>query len=45
VLLIGLWVGVSLYGKLSDAAFRKAILVLLLVSGFSLVVPTTLFSG
>ena len=45
VLLIGLWVGVSLYGKLSDAAFRKAILVLLLVSGFSLVVPTSLFSG
>ncbi len=38
-LLLGLWVGVKLYGKLDDAAFRKAILILLLISGFSLVVP------
>ena len=38
-LLLGLWVGVKLYGKLDDAAFRKAILVLLLISGLSLVVP------
>jgi uncharacterized membrane protein YfcA len=38
-LLLGLWVGVRLYGKLDDAAFRKAILFLLLISGFSLVVP------
>jgi len=39
VLLLGLWVGVTLYGKLDDAAFRKAILVLLLISGVSLVAP------
>ncbi len=38
-LLLGLWVGVKLYGKLDDAAFRKAILILLLISGLSLVVP------
>lgn len=38
-LLLGLWLGVRLYGKLDDAAFRKAILILLLISGFSLVVP------
>jgi uncharacterized membrane protein YfcA len=38
-LLFGLWVGVRLYGKLDDGAFRKAILVLLLISGLSLVVP------
>ena len=38
-LLLGLWAGVKLYGKLDDAAFRKAILVLLLISGLSLVVP------
>ena len=38
-LLLGLWVGIRLYGKLDDAAFRKAILILLLISGFSLVVP------
>jgi hypothetical protein len=39
VLLLGLWIGVTLYGKLDDTAFRKAILVLLLISGLSLVVP------
>jgi len=38
-LLLGLWVGVKLYGRLDDAAFRKAILILLLISGLSLVVP------
>ncbi len=38
-LLLGLWVGIKLYGKLDDAAFRKAILFLLLISGLSLVVP------
>ena len=38
-LLLGLWLGVRLYGKLDDAAFRKAILVLLLLSGLSLVGP------
>jgi uncharacterized protein len=42
VLLLGLWVGVTLYGKLDDAAFRKAILILLLISGLSLVVPAFL---
>lgn len=38
-LLLGLWLGVRLYGKLDDAAFRKAILILLLISGMSLVGP------
>jgi uncharacterized membrane protein YfcA len=38
-LLFGLWVGVTVYGKLDDTAFRKAILILLLVSGLSLVLP------
>ena len=38
-LLLGLWVGIRLYGRLDDAAFRKAILILLLISGSSLVVP------
>jgi uncharacterized membrane protein YfcA len=41
-LLLGLWVGVKLYGRLDDAAFRKAILILLLISGLSLVVPALL---
>ena len=39
VLLLGLWVGVFLYGKLDDAAFRKIILLMLLVSGLSLMIP------
>jgi len=33
----GLWAGFMLYGKLDDAAFRKVVLVLLLISGLSLI--------
>jgi uncharacterized protein len=39
----GIWIGLKLYGKLDDAAFRKVILLLLLVAGLSLVVPALLF--
>jgi uncharacterized protein len=39
----GLWLGFKLYGKLDDAAFRRVILLLLLVSGFALIVPATFF--
>jgi uncharacterized membrane protein YfcA len=39
----GVWIGLKLYGKLDEAAFRKVILVLLLVSGLSLVVPMSIF--
>jgi uncharacterized membrane protein YfcA len=39
VLICGIWVGFRLYGKLDDAAFRKIILLLLLVSGLALIVP------
>jgi uncharacterized protein len=35
----GLWVGFKLYGRLDDAAFRKVILVLLLIAGLGLVLP------
>jgi uncharacterized membrane protein YfcA len=35
----GLWVGFRLYGKLNDAAFRKVILVLLLIAGMGLILP------
>ena len=41
-LVVGIWCGIKLYGKLDDAAFRRVILVLLLASGISLVVPTVL---
>jgi uncharacterized membrane protein YfcA len=39
-LLAGLWLGFKLYGKLDDAAFRKVILLLLLVAGVALLVAT-----
>jgi uncharacterized membrane protein YfcA len=43
LLLAGLWSGFKLYGKLDDAAFRKVILLLLLVSGLGLIVPMSIF--
>lgn len=33
---LGTWVGFKLYGRLDDAAFRKTVLVLLLISGAAL---------
>jgi uncharacterized protein len=36
-MLAGLWAGFKLYGKLDDVAFRKVILVLLLIAGLGLV--------
>jgi uncharacterized protein len=45
VLAVGLWCGIHLYGKLDDAGFRRVILILLLASGFSLVVPAVLRSA
>jgi len=38
VLAIGTWTGLQLFGKLDDQAFRRIVLVLLLVSGASLLV-------
>ncbi|MGC1744374.1 MAG: sulfite exporter TauE/SafE family protein, partial [Pseudolabrys sp.] len=42
VLAGGLWIGIKLYGRLDDAAFRKVILWLLLLSGVGLLVPLLL---
>jgi hypothetical protein len=39
LMIAGLWVGFRLYGKLNDAAFRKIILVLLLIAGLGLILP------
>jgi len=39
VLIAGIWCGLNLYGKLDDAAFRRTILLLLLIAGASLIVP------
>jgi uncharacterized membrane protein YfcA len=37
-LLAGTWLGMTLYGKLDEAGFRKVVLVLLLISGVALMV-------
>jgi uncharacterized protein len=39
LLAAGVWIGLKLYGHLDDAAFRKVILVLLLISGVVLIAP------
>jgi len=41
-MLAGLWLGFKLYGKLDDTAFRKVILVLLLLAGLGLILPRAL---
>jgi uncharacterized protein len=38
VLLAGTWIGMRLYGRLDEAAFRKVVLVLLLLSGAALII-------
>jgi uncharacterized protein len=38
-LALGTWLGLSLYGRLDEASFRKVVLVVLLASGVALVVP------
>jgi hypothetical protein len=40
----GLWLGFRLFGKINDEIFRKAVLVLLLLSGLSLIVPSLAFA-
>jgi uncharacterized protein len=42
-LLAGLWGGFKLYGKINDETFRKAVLMLLLLAGLSLIVPALIF--
>ena len=42
MLFAGVWLGLKLYGHLDDAAFRKIILWLLLLSGVVLIVPFSL---
>jgi uncharacterized membrane protein YfcA len=41
-LLVGLWSGFKLYGKIDDEMFRKAVLMLILLAGMSLIVPAVL---
>jgi uncharacterized membrane protein YfcA len=39
----GMWLGLKLYGHLNDDAFRRLVLLLLLLSGLVLIVPFSLF--
>jgi len=41
----GLWLGFRLFGKINDETFRKAVLVLLLLAGLSLIVPALALAG
>jgi len=41
-LLVGLWSGFKLYGKIDDEMFRKVVLILILLAGLSLIVPAVL---
>jgi uncharacterized membrane protein YfcA len=43
MMLVGMWCGFRLYGKLNDETFRRIILLLLLVSGVALIVPLSMF--
>ena len=42
LVLIGTWTGLKLYGRLDDAGFRRIALLLLFVSGVTLIVPTSI---
>ena len=37
------WSGFKLYGKIDDETFRKAVLILLLLAGLSLIAPALIF--
>jgi uncharacterized protein len=43
LVLAGTWTGLKLYGRFDDAGFRRIVLLLLLVSGISLIVPASIF--
>jgi uncharacterized protein len=43
LVLAGTWTGLRLYGRFDDAGFRRIVLLLLLGSGISLVVPASIF--
>ena len=44
-MIAGLWAGFKLYGKIDDETFRKAVLILLLFAGTSLVVSASISGG
>ena len=43
LVLAGTWIGLKLYGRVDDTGFRRIVLLLLLASGISLIVPASIF--
>lgn len=41
-LALGTWVGLSLYGRLDEASFRKVVLIVLLICGVALIAPVVI---
>lgn len=41
-MLVGIWSGFKLYGKIDDEMFRTVVLILILLAGLSLIVPAAL---
>ena len=42
-MIAGIWIGFKLYGTIDDETFRKAVLVLVLLAGVSLIVSVSGF--
>lgn len=42
-MIAGIWIGLKLYGTIDDETFRKAVLVLVLLAGGSLIVSVSGF--
>ena len=42
-MIAGIWIGFKLYGTIEDETFRKAVLVLVLLAGVSLIVSVSGF--
>ena len=42
-MIAGIWIGFKLYGTVDDETFRKAVLVLVLLAGVSLIVSVSGF--
>jgi uncharacterized protein len=43
LVLAGTWTGLKLYGRFDDMGFRRIVLLLLLASGISLILPASIF--
>ena len=42
-MIAGIWIGFKLYGTINDETFRKAVLILVLLAGVSLIISASGF--